>query len=129
MKVFHFTKSRKSLDGIVADQIIKLGRNVTDHKSVRRYAHVSRRRFEAGDWAIQVAGAKVAWILDIEIPDNHPLEVDPADDSGEVYGGGWLVSRVTIPILKFHRITHIPDVVGWELRQVKELEWIDLSIT
>jgi len=110
--VYHAAKTKQAVDSITHQMVIRTGRNVASRSKL---AHVSLEPFMPGRFALDVIGPDTnqAWILELEIPDDTPLEDDPADD-WDIYGKGWKVSRQPIPVLKIVSITHIPNVVEWE---------------
>lgn len=122
MIVWHVTKNESSLKAIRATMEIGLGQNVGDKNF---YAHVSNRKFQSGNWALDVIGDDTgeAWILELEIADETELMTDPADDAGEVYGGGWVVSRVPITIVKILSITYVENVFEWEMGELAARAW------
>lgn len=112
MIVYHAVKKVAAVESILAQMILRPGRNVTSSKEL---VHVSLKPFRPGSFALDIIGADTnqAVILKLEIPEDTPLEEDPSEDS-EIYGGGWKVSRDPIRILKVINKTFIPDVLRWE---------------
>lgn len=122
MIVWHVTKTKAALNAITNKLEIGLGRNVGDENF---YAHVSTQKFKSSDWALDVIGADTgeAWILELEVSDKTDLFPDPADDAGEVYGGGWVVSREPITIKRIVSIDYIENVFNWEMGKLKARTW------
>ena len=113
MIVYHAAKTIEAVYRIFDEMLIRQGRNINGDV----LTHVSLSPFQAGKFALDVIGADTnqAWIFELEIPDDTPLQTDPSGDA-ENYGEGWKVSVNPILILKIHSITHIPHVVEWECK-------------
>ena len=113
MIVWHAAKTARAFDLIQKKMEIGLGKNLS---STTQFAHISTRKFERGDYALDVIGAdtNTAWVFELEISDDTILLADPCDEGGKYYGGGWMVCADSIPIVKIISVEHIPHVLTWE---------------
>jgi len=116
MRVFHATKTLSALEAIKSEQKLKAGKNVADRTAL--LIHLSLDPFSRGSWALDVIGKDTneAWIVELEIADDTPLEPDPSWD-GEHYNGRWVVVRQNELPVHIVGIIHIPNVQKWEGRE------------
>lgn len=114
MKAYHIATNEDAYKTILAEGKLRAGKNVADSRAL---AHVSLTRSVPGDDLINhyvSGGFEERWILEVEIPDNIPLENDPATEDG--YEGEWKVFPGELPV-KVLSVEHVRDLERWNRRE------------
>jgi len=123
MKVYHVTKTEEGFKGILQEKVLIPGRNINHSTPL---THLSLDPFRPGSWALDVIGKDTnkAWIFELEISDDTPVQPDPTNE-GELYNGKWVVVEGNLPV-EIRSCVYIPNVQKWEMREIQE-EIVDVA--
>ncbi len=112
MRVYHATKTKSGLEGIIATCTLLPGWNITALHE--RFVHLSLDPFYQGSYALDIIGEDTneAWIVTLEIPEDTILLPDPSDE-GQYYNGRWVVHEGPLAV-QIIEVVHIPNVQRWE---------------
>lgn len=115
MRVFHAAKTEEGYRAIMRDHTILCGRNLAYSEPL---AHVSLKPFMGGEVDSFGPDTNQAWIFECEIANDTALTPDPSD--GNIFKS-WRVSKRPIHLLRIKAITHIPDLMAWDLGEGEEV--------